>query len=42
MVNASNQEVILRGVNLGGWQVQEGYMMKPGYSGTQGSIKKYL
>ncbi|NML67527.1 cellulase family glycosylhydrolase [Hymenobacter sp. RP-2-7] len=42
MVNASNQEVILRGVNLGGWQVQEGYMMKPGFSGTQGSIKKGL
>ena len=42
IVNASNQEVILRGVNLGGWQIQEGYMMKPGYSGTQGSIKKGL
>jgi endoglucanase len=42
IINASNQEVILKGVNLGGWQVQEGYMMKPGYSGTQGSIKKFL
>jgi endoglucanase len=42
IVNASNQEVILRGVNLGGWQVQEGYMMKPGFSGTQGSVKKGL
>ncbi|MDO7885570.1 cellulase family glycosylhydrolase [Hymenobacter cheonanensis] len=42
IVNASSQEVILKGVNLGGWQVQEGYMMKPGYSGTQGSIKQYL
>jgi len=42
IINASNQEVILKGVNLGGWQVQEGYMMKPGYSGTQGSIKNYL
>lgn len=42
IVNASSQEVILRGVNLGGWQVQEGYMMKPGWSGTQGAVKKYL
>ncbi|RZK54751.1 MAG: hypothetical protein EOO59_11165, partial [Hymenobacter sp.] len=42
IVNASNQEVLLKGVNLGGWQVQEGYMMKPGYSGTQGMIKKGL
>jgi endoglucanase len=42
IINASNQEVILRGVNLGGWQVQEGYMMKPGFSGTQGSVKKGL
>jgi endoglucanase len=42
IINASNQEVILRGVNLGGWQVQEGYMMKPGYGATQGATKKYL
>ena len=42
IVNASNPEVILKGVNLGGWQLQEGYMMKPGYSGTQGSVKKLL
>ena len=40
IVNASGQEVILRGMNLGGWLLQEGYMMKPGYSGTQGSVKK--
>jgi len=46
IVNTSSQEVILRGVNLGGWQVQEGYMLKPGYgnnnSGTQSLVKKYL
>ena len=42
IVNASNQEVILRGVNLGGWQIQEGYMLKPGYGDTQGATKKYL
>jgi aryl-phospho-beta-D-glucosidase BglC (GH1 family) len=46
IINASNQEVILKGVNLGGWQVQEGYMLKPGYgdngTGTQSLVKKGL
>ncbi len=42
IINAGNQEVILKGVNLGGWQIQEGYLMKPGYGGTQGAVKKYL
>jgi endoglucanase len=42
MVNASGQEVVLKGMNLGGWMLQEGYMMKPGFGGTQGSIKKLL
>ncbi len=46
IINASNQEVVLKGVNLGGWQVQEGYMMKPGYgdkgTGTQSLVKKGL
>ncbi|UYZ63114.1 cellulase family glycosylhydrolase [Hymenobacter weizhouensis] len=47
IVNASNQEVILNGMNLGGWLVQEGYMMKPGWQGlngrqTQGTVKQTL
>ncbi|WP_022826070.1 RICIN domain-containing protein [Hymenobacter norwichensis] len=47
IVNASNQEVILNGMNLGGWAVQEGYIVKPGWPGldgkaTQGSVKKTL
>ncbi len=42
IVNASNQEVVLRGMNLGGWMLQEGYMMKPGFGGTQGAVKKIL
>ncbi|SFE40968.1 Por secretion system C-terminal sorting domain-containing protein [Chitinophaga sp. CF118] len=44
IVNASGQEVILKGVGLGGWLLQEGYMIKEGYSGggTQWSIKKRL
>ena len=42
IVNASSQEVILKGMNLGGWQIQEGYMLKPGYGNTQGATKKIL
>jgi endoglucanase len=42
IVNASNQEVLLRGVGLGGWLLQEGYMMNPGTGGTQWSFKKLL
>ncbi len=47
IVNASGQEVILNGMNLGGWALQEGYMMKPGWEGidgrrTQGTVKKVL
>ncbi|MGI4823844.1 MAG: glycoside hydrolase family 5 protein [Janthinobacterium lividum] len=42
IVDAQNHEVLLQGMNLGGWLLQEGYMMKPGYSGTQGSVKKVL
>ncbi|GAB3588811.1 glycoside hydrolase family 5 protein [Hymenobacter daeguensis] len=42
IVDAQNHEVLLQGMNLGGWLLQEGYMMKPGYGGTQGSVKKGL
>jgi endoglucanase len=42
IVNASNQEVILKGVGLGGWLLQEGYMLNPNTGGTQWSFKKLL
>jgi endoglucanase len=47
IVNASNQEVLLNGVNLGGWALQEGYIVKPGWPGingkqTQGAVKQAL
>ena len=47
ILNASNQEVLLNGVNLGGWAVQEGYIIKPGWPGingkqTQGTVKQTL
>ena len=42
IVNASGQEVLLKGMGLGGWMLQEGYMMKPGFGGTQGYVKSLL
>jgi endoglucanase len=44
IVNASGQEVILKGVGLGSWLLMEGYQIKPGFegAGTQWSIKKRL
>ncbi|CCG98290.1 glycoside hydrolase family 18 [Fibrella aestuarina BUZ 2] len=42
IVNANNQEVLLKGVGLGGWLLQEGYMINPNSGGTQGSFKKRL
>jgi endoglucanase len=42
IVDAQNRPVLLQGMNLGGWLLQEGYMMKPGYGGTQSSVKKVL
>ena len=47
ILNASNQEVLLNGVNLGGWLLQEGYIIKPGWGGmngkqTQGAVKQTL
>lgn len=42
IVNASNQNVILKGVGLGAWLLQEGYMMNPNSGGTQWSFKKIL
>jgi len=42
IVDAQHHEVLLQGMNLGGWLLQEGYMMRPGYGGTQGAVKKVL
>ena len=41
IVNENGDTILLRGMGLGGWMVQEGYMMSPnGFSGTQHQIKK--
>lgn len=40
IVNQYNSEVILRGMGLGGWMLQEPYMMEmTGFAGTQWQIK---
>lgn len=40
IVDEQNRPVILRGVGLGGWMVQEGYMLGLGSSGMQHAIRK--
>ena len=40
IINQKGDTIILRGMGLGGWMVQEGYMMAPGgFSGTQYQIR---
>ncbi|MGO9199696.1 MAG: glycoside hydrolase N-terminal domain-containing protein [Limisphaerales bacterium] len=39
IVDAQGREVILRGMGLGGWMLQEGYMLGINREGTQHSIK---
>jgi type 1 glutamine amidotransferase len=39
ILNGQGQEIILRGMGLGGWMVQEGYMLGVRNDGTQHSIK---
>jgi len=42
VVNESNQEVILRGVGLGGWLLQEGYMLHINKDSRQYRIRERL
>jgi len=39
IINSQGQEIILRGMGLGGWMLQEGYMLGIRKNGTQHSIK---
>ena len=40
IINQNGDTIVLRGMGLGGWMVQEGYMMAPGgFSGTQFQIR---
>lgn len=43
IVNGNGQNVLLRGLGLGGWMVQEGYMLKTAdFAGTQFKIKQEI
>lgn len=43
IVNGSGEEVLLRGMGLGGWMLQEGYMLETGdFAGTQHEIKAII
>jgi endoglucanase len=42
IVNGNGQNVLLRGVGLGGWMLQEGYMMKVNKDGQQYRLKQRI
>lgn len=43
IVDGSGNEVLLRGMGLGGWMLQEGYMLETGdFAGTQHEIKSII
>ena len=43
IVNENNENIILRGLGLGGWMVQEGYMLQTGnFAGPQHVIKQKI
>lgn len=43
IVDGSGNNIILRGLGVGGWMVQEGYMLKTdGFAGTQFTIKNKI
>ncbi len=42
IVNGQGDTVILRGMGLGGWMLQEGYMFRLGFIGQQYRIRKHI
>lgn len=43
IVDDTNKEVILRGMGLGGWMIQEGYMLETGsFANAQHDIRAYI
>ena len=42
IVNEKNENVLLRGMGLGGWMLQEGYMFNLGFLGQQYKIKEKI
>ncbi|MGA9590912.1 MAG: cellulase family glycosylhydrolase, partial [Salegentibacter sp.] len=42
IVNSNNENVLLRGIGLGGYMLQEGYMLKVPFSGQQHIIQEHI
>jgi endoglucanase len=42
IINGNGQNVLLRGIGLGGWMLQEGYMMKVNKDGQQYRLKQRI
>jgi endoglucanase len=43
ILDGQNKEIILRGMGMGGWMLQEGYMMESsGFAGTQHELKEKI
>src|SRR6478736_3842506 len=42
IVNEKNENVLLRGIGLGGWMLQEGYMLRLNGANPQYSIRKRI
>src|SRR5579863_860669 len=42
IVNAKGENILLRGVGLGGWMVQEGYMLRLQNDGQQYKIRQRI
>lgn len=42
IVNAAGENVLLRGMGLGGWMLQEGYMLRVGRDGQQHKIRERI
>src|ERR1700685_4738277 len=42
IVNEKGEKIILRGIGLGGWMLQEGYMLKLGKVGPQHKIREKI
>jgi len=42
IVNEKDENVLLRGIGLGGYMLQEGYMLKVPFSGQQHVIKEHI
>ncbi|MCW3117070.1 MAG: glycosyl hydrolase family 5, partial [Chitinophagaceae bacterium] len=42
IVNAQGENILLRGIGLGGWMLQEGYMLRLNQEGQQYKIRQRI